>query len=369
MDVRRAYHRYVPRSIRTTVRRARGRGAAPDSTDVPRSGSASSGFEAAVRKLYERPDGSPVHPMHETWLNYALETNARGEEVARTVSEFSPLVGRRHLDIGSAYGGTVLAFAARGATSMGVEIVPSLLKLSRINAADFPGVAVEMIEGDILDEDIHSGLGTFDIITCEHVIEHVSDVRKFLGVLSGLLGDHGLGHLLIPNPFNPKEVAGDGHYGLFGLTILERDVAEAYFHATGWNEEYGVGEYCFTYRDHEMMFREAGMFLEQIYPPEDVNQSEALEEVAGKVRGLASTFESKVASGEIPPAFVENVRLALGDYAAGFERAHTRFLDSSDGLRRSIGRDLLVQYGQDAWYVIAYKELGPAINAVGDPRV
>lgn len=302
-------------------------------------------------------------------MNYALETNARGEEVARTVSEFSPLAGRRHLDIGSAYGGTVLAFAGRGATSMGIEIVPSLLELGRVNAADFPDVAVEMIEGDILDEGIHSGLGTFDIITCEHVIEHVSDVRKFLGVLSGLLSDHGLGHLLIPNPFNPKEVAGDGHYGLFGLTILERDVAEAYFHATTWNEEYGVGEYCFTYRDHEMMFREAGMYLEQIHPPGDVNLSETLEEVVGRVRGLASTFESKVASGEIPAAFVENVRLALGGYVAAFERAHKRFLDSSDGLRSSIGRDLLVQYGQDAWYVIAYKELGPAIGAVGDPRV
>ncbi len=67
---------------------------------------------------------------------------------------------------------------------MGVEIIPSLLELGRVNAADFPDIAVEMIEGDILDADVHSGLGTFDIITCEQVIEHVRDVRQFLAVLS-----------------------------------------------------------------------------------------------------------------------------------------------------------------------------------------
>ncbi len=177
-----------------------------------------------------------------------------------------------------------------------------------------------------------------------------------------------MSHLLIPNPFNPKEVGGDGHYGLFGLTLLERDRAEAYFHATGWTEEYGAGEYCFTYGDHEIMFREARMSLEPIHPPSDVTLR-VPGDVATKVRGLTSIFESKVATGEIPPAFVEDIRLALGDYVTRFEGAHGRFVDSSGGLRESIGRDLIVQYGQEAWYVVAYRELGPAIGAMGEHAV
>ncbi len=367
MNFRRVYHRYAPQPIRTTVRRVRDRWTARDGS-AQRKQSSEGRFQAMVRQQYTLPDGAEGHPMHETWLNYALDTNDRGVEVVRTVSKFADPVGKRHLDIGSAYGGTVLAFAAAGATSVGVEIAPSWLEMGLVNVGDHPHLNVELLGGDILSEEVHSGLGKFDIITCEHVIEHVSSVERFLDVLAGLLTDEGLCHLLIPNPFSPSEVASDGHYGLFGLTLLERSLAESYFYAVGWNEEYGVGEYCFTYRDHELMFRDAGLYLEQIYPPEEFSQA-AIDDTVTKVRGLTRSFESKVSNGAIPVEFVPEIERALRGYMDSFEGSLRRFEKSTGGLRKSLGRDLLVQYGQDAWYVIAYKEMDSAIGAVGEPTV
>ena len=362
---RSVYHRLVPYDLRLKAWEARQRFSL-DPDRLPRAGAPASeryavrliGNRALKRSLFaqaivQRYTGdTPEHTMMRTWVEYALATNRRGAEVVRSEQPFIAVAGARTLDIGCAYGGTPIAFAQAGTEAYGVEIDPGLLELARLNLADHPGVACTLLVGDILQPGVADDLGQFDIITCDNVIEHVQRASHLVAMIARLLTTRGVCQMGIPNAFSFPEVMRDGHYGLFGLTLLPRERAIAYYHAVGNDDPYGVEEYCFTFDDYVTMFAQAGLRLELLDArPFDRSEVEAMSGYSARMRTL---FQRQVAEGRIPQAFQSEIRAHLDEYLARFDARYAEYAAARDPERaRTLGSRLLADYQQNQWVTLS----------------
>jgi SAM-dependent methyltransferase len=180
-------------------------------------------------------------PAHERmWFEYALSTNWRGEHLFQALKSYLPPRGR-YLDVGCGMGGFVVAFAKHGFTVRGIEVDRERLALAEQNCLDHR-IHRAVTLGDILDHRTVRNLGTFDVITCIDVIEHVSDVSLALRHMTILLNPGGILVLEIPNKHSLHFVGSDGHFQLFGITLLDRDDAMLY-HKHFFSFPYDVGGY------------------------------------------------------------------------------------------------------------------------------
>src|SRR5260370_1598194 len=83
----------------------------------------------------------------------------------------------------------------------------------------------------------------FDLITCSDVIEHVMDPEACLRKICRLLKPGGTAYIAYPAKLSIPYVRADGHFQLFGLTLLDYFRArDAYIMYTGW-PEYEVSDY------------------------------------------------------------------------------------------------------------------------------
>ncbi len=358
------YHRYVPYDVRIKLWSARRkrlfdfdrlppRGAMPAERYAVRLLGAKavrrSAFAQAI--IARSASDGPEHTMMKTWVDYALGTNERGETAVRTVQPYIAAPGARQLDIGCAYGGTPIAFARAGADAYGVEIDPGLLELARLNLADHPGVRCTLLNGDILQPAIADGLGRFDIITCDNVIEHVERARELVSAIAQLLKPAGACVMGIPNAFALSQVMRDGHYGLFGLTLLERDRAIAYYTAAGNGDPYGVAEYCFTYADYSTIFGDAGLSIELLNPIRYARMD--VDTLARQITKLRRVFQRQVAERKIPTVMQAEVHTALERYLARFAAAYADYQAASDSVQaEALGSRLLNEYQQAQWLTL-----------------
>ena len=176
-------------------------------------------------------------PLYEMYVRFALSTTLRG----RTFADFiAPYVSRprRFLDVGCAYGGFLRAWRERGADVVGVEIEPALAALARENLSGGPG---KVVLADILACD-PAALGAFDVVACNDVIEHVADARLLVDRVRTLLTADGVAYFEIPNPDAIAFVTRDGHFQQFGLTLLQRPLAERYLHESSGRSYREIGE-------------------------------------------------------------------------------------------------------------------------------
>ncbi|MCR9196249.1 MAG: class I SAM-dependent methyltransferase, partial [Hyphomonas sp.] len=76
-------------------------------------------------------------------------------------------------------------------------------------------------------QDIHRPSGTFDLVICNHVLEHVADDRAALRELTRVIKDDGFVFLTFPDPAN-RPVTSDwgfpredqhGHYRMYGRDV------------------------------------------------------------------------------------------------------------------------------------------------------
>jgi SAM-dependent methyltransferase len=217
------------------------------------------------------PDPEPM------WFEYALSTNWRGEQMLNLLRPYLRSNMHRYLDVGCGFGGFLAAFARYGFEVCGIEIDTQRIALADANLADW-GLANRVNRLSILDEGLSQRLGTFDVITCIDVIEHVLDVPKALRHMVSLLNPGGFLILEIPNRHDLRFVARDGHFGLFGITLLERKDALRY-HQRFFAFEYDVGEY-FSSNYYRQKLEEAGCecrFLDSsLHVPASLRQMPAL---------------------------------------------------------------------------------------------
>lgn len=169
------------------------------------------------------------------YLDYALSTNRRGESVRQKFDVGTGAPHRRILDIGCGQGGTVRAFTAAGQDAIGIEIDPALAEYARLNL----GKQKDRIKClDILACDLDE-LGTFDLILCSDVIEHVGDPDAMIAIAARLLRAGGTFVLQVPNKDSIHQVISDGHFRIAGITLLSRQEGrELKRLLQGWDDPY-----------------------------------------------------------------------------------------------------------------------------------
>jgi SAM-dependent methyltransferase len=101
----------------------------------------------------------------------------------------------------------------------GIEIDEKFGRLGRLNL-EASGCPADFWMGDFAD-DIIPGDRKFDLITCNDVIEHVSDPAACLQKICRMLKPGGTAYIACPNKLAMLNVRSDAHFQLFGLTLLD----------------------------------------------------------------------------------------------------------------------------------------------------
>lgn len=129
-------------------------------------------FDAAAPRWWD-PDGEfrPLHDLNPARLDY-IEARAG-------------LAGRRALDVGCGGGLLAEGMARRGARVTGIDLAPAVLEVARLHALD-AGIEVEyrQVAAEALAE---AERGTFDLVTCLEMLEHVPDPAGVLQAIARLV--------------------------------------------------------------------------------------------------------------------------------------------------------------------------------------
>lgn len=181
--------------------------------------------------LYEK-----LSPVQRLGVPFAMSTVQRGRAMLSLLADHSCIHHKgRYLDVGTAYGGFLRAAKEIGFEEVvGLELQAYLAEFARANVAGLSGAQV--LTADFIQDDI-SELGTFDLITCNDVIEHVDDASLAIQRMVSLLNENGTLSFEVPNQDCIQYVQADGHFLIFGITQLEKPNAAKYFSAyTGATE-------------------------------------------------------------------------------------------------------------------------------------
>jgi 2-polyprenyl-3-methyl-5-hydroxy-6-metoxy-1,4-benzoquinol methylase len=279
-------------------------------------------LEKTVGIDYERNIGD-IHEFRARYehlqiqLDYTLSTNTRGRNLAQQLREWGVPVGRglgsrkSYLDVGFAYGGSLAAFASLGYDVTGIEISETLGALGRLNL-ESSGQVVETQIGDFLSDEILTGEGKFDLITCCDVIEHVMDPETALRKVCRLLKPGGIAYVAYPTKLSIPYVRADAHVQLFGLTLLDYFRARA---ACAMYTGYPWYEVSDFYEPEWYLntIRSAGAHGEMVY-----DSSLPAPDVPGEIALLYASFSEWAKSGakKLDPLMRHEITLELAKYSA-----------------------------------------------------
>ena len=303
-------------------------------------------FERALREHFASAAG---HVQHDHWLAYALESGQRGEElITKLQREFMPeLRGKRHLDVGSGWGGTCLAAARAGMQAVGIEPGADQRRLAEVHRDEHPGLSLTFLDRDAMAWDQLADLGRFDLVTVDNVIEHVPCPERLLAHLARLLAPGGLIYLTIPNAWGVGMVRRDCHYGLFGASLLDPASGAAYVKAAIGHEPYDVS-WFYPYERYEALFARYGLASRGLLPvagsPADV---EALRQDLAALRAEFAALT--------PPEGSRAVLQAAFEAWAARLATDLAFHDALEAphLRARAAGELVRDYRYELWYLVA----------------
>jgi 2-polyprenyl-3-methyl-5-hydroxy-6-metoxy-1,4-benzoquinol methylase len=141
----------------------------------------------------------------------------RGTELARFIDELVGLAGARLLDVGSGWGELALACTERGALTVGVEPDATEVRISELLFRSF-GLAPTVSQG--VGERLPHADETFDLVTCQQVLEHVDDVGQVVSELVRVTKPAGHIFVSTPNYLFPYE----GHYRLKWFPFMPKQL-------------------------------------------------------------------------------------------------------------------------------------------------
>ena len=130
-----------------------------------------------------------LNPVRLAFLRRAIDLHWGGDIDSRR-----PLEGRSALDVGCGAGLLSEPLARMGADVTGIDAAPENVAAAAAHA-EGSGLAIRYMAGELAALD----LGTFDLVTCLEVIEHVADKPAFLAALADRLDPAGLLVLSTPN--------------------------------------------------------------------------------------------------------------------------------------------------------------------------
>jgi SAM-dependent methyltransferase len=195
----------------------------------------------------------------------------------------------------------------------GIEIDDVRVELAKVNCADH-GLHDCVHLGSVLDRDLLAQLGTFDVITLVDVIEHVLDVPQTLRNVVDVLNPGGVALLEIPNRHSLQFVAHDGHFNLFGITLLSRPDAIEY-HKTFFGFAYDVGDY-FDLEYYTGELARLGCTCEVIRSP--LVASRAFDEAGPLYEAMKRSHAAyqSVTAHRLSPALRDTIHDAVAQYGA-----------------------------------------------------
>jgi hypothetical protein len=275
------------------------------------------------------------------WYEYALTTNERGKATATTLQRYGSLQGKDYLDVGCAYGGFLVAFGQHGARVQGMDVDPALLKLAQVNLTE-QRVKAPLHQLDATGSEMARFHNSLDVITCNDVIEHVDDPEALVRNLANSLRPGGLLYLEIPNKDYPPYIVEDGHFRLFGITLLDHDDARAYYAALYPDNPYTVGHYLTLDAYGELLAR-YGLRMELLEQCVEFANAEVAWQSVQTLEAQGQRLLQRV-----PPIAREKVRRNLAEYL----REVRTFEGSSEEARRAF----LLRYGISFWQVLARKQ-------------
>lgn len=201
-------------------------------------------FEESIRALFAGNGNNTDYPMYETYVNYALSTNERGDSFTLFLSDYIDICGKSYLDVGTAYGGCLVAMKKKGCTDyLGVDIDERLIQIARDNLLQHNMDPDKVCVCDISQIDItDTHKNKYDIISCIDVVEHVLDIDITLDNMLKMMSSQGYLYLEIPNRYHVNNVMSDPHFGKYGITLLDRKSAIEYFNCFD-GSPYTVGDY------------------------------------------------------------------------------------------------------------------------------
>ncbi len=296
------------------------------------------------------------HPQYDLWLNYALSTNDRRRDLVKNLREFIPsLKGLRVLDIGSGYGGTSIAAALEGAHAVGIELGEAQLRLSAANLSDHSSLSVEIHRIDAMDWSKLEVLGTFDVVTCDNVIEHVPQPELLVAHIRRLLKPKGFAYITAPNAFSLGHVTKDCHYGQFGLSLLDPIDGLTFVRESSAQSSYDVSRY-FAFSGYRGLFEKYGLNLRLL------NRVESSEVELATLLKQRDALERVRASAKVPAALADKVKVLVDDFLQRFERdiAFLKQLPQGEEKKR-FGHELFREYGDELWLLVA----SPQTKAIG----
>ncbi len=145
-------------------------------------------------KVYQDDDSKIIQTQyHDPLLNHLTQ---------KIIDDLMLAEGKKLLDIGCGVGRVCFLAAKKGFSITGIDIEKKAIDLARKNAKRL-GIAASctFITGDILKQQSLSN-GTFDVIICSEVIEHVSDPKKIINFAFNKLKKGGL--LILTTPHDQK---------------------------------------------------------------------------------------------------------------------------------------------------------------------
>lgn len=186
-----------------------------------------------TRELWDEfvgPFLPPTHLLYTPYTEYTFKGIERGQEIVNLLKNFTSLKGKRFLDLGCGSGGISIAFSKSGAQVVSIDIEKMYPLIARSWAQD-NNQEIYLSRGSGLDLPFKNN--TFDIVSCNDVIEHVEDAKKCVKEISRVLKPKGLLYVTCPNRISPQIVMHDGHYALPFESLLPRKLADIYVRAMG----------------------------------------------------------------------------------------------------------------------------------------
>ena len=188
-------------------------------------------FRRAVLDHYGVDGLDELDATRRMWADFTLSSVDRGMAAVAMMGGEAAFRGKRVLDVGCAQGGFVIAASRAGATNVvGIDVNPKVFETAPLLLADY-GVEADLRETDLTEPSLPKELGKFDLILCNDVLEHVTDVQAAIANLDRLMAPQARLFLEIPNGNAIHYVRSDGHYKLPGITLLDFEDARRWHRA------------------------------------------------------------------------------------------------------------------------------------------